>query len=182
MPRFQTIRTLLPGLACCVILWPPAAAIAKKRNTAPATVTVAVCDTVPALFADNSTEAFIRAGEMVAERDIAFFTGDLLETYKILKNDPRNLTRLFIRCDRNWGATAYALALQAASRVPMQVVLMNYDAAGRDWERTAIGMGMIYKGSLQPGYTFGIYVNRQQEVWRKMLEAPLRWRRTFLDR
>lgn len=182
MPRFHTIRTLLPGLACCVILGLPGAAIAKKRNTAPSADTVAVCDTVPALFADNSTEVFIRAGEMVAERDIAFFTGDLLETYKILKNDPRNLTRLFVRCDRNWGATAYALALQAASRVPMQVVLMNYDAAGRDWERTAIGMGMIYKGSLQPAYTFGIYVNRQQEVWRKMLEAPLRWRRTFLDR
>ncbi len=139
MPRIHTIRTFLPGFACCVILGLPGAAIAKKRNTVPTADTVAVCDTVSALFADNSTEAFIRAGEMVAERDIAFLTGDLFETYKILKNHPRNLTRLFIRCDRNWGATAYALALQAASRVPMQVVLMNYFAAGRDLERTAIG-------------------------------------------
>lgn len=177
MPRFFHICLLAVGVMT-IPVGTAGAKNAKKQKTAVIADTIVVADS----FAATLTEKFIRTGEMVAERDIALFTADLLNTYKILKNDERNLTRLYLRCGGNWGATAYALALQAASRVPMRVVLMNYDAAGRDWECTALGMRMIYGESLQPSYSFGIYLSRQESVWRKVLEGPLRWRRTFLDR
>lgn len=169
------------GAVGCLSFGLSATAEAKKTRPV-ATDSVTTCIPPAAIRAETLTETFIRAGEMVAERDIALFTADLLDTYKILKGDERNLTRLFLRCERNWGATAYALALQAASRVPMRTVLMHYDAVGRDWERTAVDMGMLYKGSRQPSYTFGVYLDRQQEVWRKVLDGPVRWRRTFLGR
>lgn len=182
MRRLSFIRNFLLGLAGFLAFGQSGAAMAKKEKTVLVADTVFVFDSLPAIWAAGPAEAFIRTGEMVAERDIVLFTADLLDTYKILKKDERNLTRLFMRCDRNWGATAYALALQAASRVPMRVVLMNFDAAGRNWERTAVGMGLIYKGNCQPSYTFGIYLNRQLTVWYEVLEAPLRWRRTYLGR
>lgn len=130
----------------------------------------------------NAAQAFIRMGEMVAERDIALFTADLLSTYKVLENDVRNLTRLFERCDRNWGATAYALALQASSKRPVREVVMLYDLAGWDWQRTAVELGLVSPRSGEPTYTFGVYLSRQQQVWKRVLTAPLRWRRTFLDK
>lgn len=135
----------------------------------------------PAL-SQNPTQAFIRLGEMVAERDVALFSTDLLSTYKVLKGDKRNLTWLFERCDRNWGATAYALALQAASpKLSLREVVMCYDLAGRNWQQTAVDMGAVSRRSGEPTYTFGAYLNRQQQAWEQVLEAPLRWRRTFLN-
>lgn len=174
-------------IAVCVSILLPGSAGAKRAKKQKA-VTVLVADTVVVtdslpvrLFAANSTEKFIRTGEMVAERDIALFTADLLNTYKVLKNDERNLARLFMQCDRNWGATAYALALQAASRKPLRVVLTEFDMAARDWERTALRMKMVYRAGRVPDYTFGLYLERQQAVWRRVLEEPERWRRAFLD-
>lgn len=158
---------------------------AKKHgaDTVLVAETVVVIDSLPVRwFAATSTEQFVRTGEMVAERDIALFTADLLDTYKVLKNDERNLTRLFMQCDRNWGATAYALALQAASRKPLRVILTEFDMAARDWERTALRMKMIYRAGRAPDYTFGLYLERQQAVWRRVLEKPERWRRAFPDR
>ncbi|WP_281671162.1 hypothetical protein [Rikenella microfusus] len=181
MFRFYAIRICCLGTVGCLSCGLPATAAAFLPQPVAAD-SAAACVPPAAIRADALTETFIRAGEMVAERDIALFTADLLDTYKILKGDERNLTRLFLRCEGNWGATAYALALQAASRVPMRTVLMNYDAADRNWERTAVDMGMLYKGSRQPSYTFGVYLDRQQEVWRKVLDGPVRWRRTFLGR
>lgn len=126
--------------------------------------------------------SFIALGEMVAERDITLFTAELLRTYKVLGNDERNLTHLFVRCGRNWGATAYALALQASSKRPLREVVMYYDLAGWNWQRAAVELGAVSRRSGEPTYTFGVYLNRQQQVWEQVLEAPLRWRRTFLDR
>lgn len=182
MCRLSLIRNSLLGLAGFLVFGPSGEAMAKKQRTVLPADTVFVFDSLPAIWVSDPAQVFIRTGELVAERNIAFFTADLLDTYKVLKNDERILSRLFMHCDRNWGATAYALALQAASRVPMRVVLMEYDAAGRDWGRTAVRMGQLYTGDCQPSYTFGVYLNRQWTVWRKMLEAPLRWRRTFLGR
>lgn len=179
----NNIQIFALGLMGCLLCGLPATAVAKKQKTAPAadtTITVER-DTGRRIWAADPTEAFIRIGEMVAERDIALFTSDLLKTYKELKGDERNLTRLFLRCDRDWGAMAYALAIQAASRKPMRVVLVNYDYAGRNWQRTAGRMRMIYGGNLKPTYTFGIYLMRQEIAWRKMLDEPSRWRRTFLN-
>lgn len=174
-------------IAIGVLAIPVGTAGAKNATKQKAAVivadTVLVADTLPMCpFAATPTEKFIRMGDMVAERDIALFTADLLDTYKILKNDERNLTRLFMQCDRNWGAAAYALALQAASRRPLRTVLTEFDMAGRDWERTALRMKMIYRAGMAPDYTFGLYLARQEAVWRKVLDAPERWRRTFLDR
>lgn len=119
---------------------------------------------------------------MVAERDVALFSTDLLSTYKVLKGDKRNLTWLFERCDRNWGATAYALALQAASpKLSLREVVMGYDLAGRNWQQAAVDMGAVSRRSGEPTYTFGAYLNRQQQAWKQVLEVPLRWRRTFLN-
>lgn len=175
MFRLNAIRISLLGLLGGLVWGLPGTVAAEAFRPVPA------CD-LAAVGTDNPTEGFICVGEMVAERDIAFFTADLLDTYKILKNDERNLTRLFLRCDRSWGATAYALALQAASRIPMDVVLMIYDEAARDWERTALRMGLLYAADCRPSYTFGVYLNRQESVWCKRLEVPLRWRRMFLGR
>ncbi|WP_298064463.1 hypothetical protein [uncultured Rikenella sp.] len=175
MFRLNAIRISLLGLLGGLVWGLPGTVAAEALRPVP------ICD-LAEIETDNSTGVFICVGEMVAERDIAFFTADLLDTYKILKNDERNLTRLFLRCDRSWGATAYALALQAASRIPMDVVLMVYDEAGRDWERTAIRMGLLYPADCRPSYTFGVYLNRQESVWCKRLEVPLRWRRMFLGR
>lgn len=130
----------------------------------------------------SRTQAFIRTGEMVAERDITLFKADLLATYKVLQNDERNLTRLFTECDQNWGGTVYALILQAVSKRPLGTVLIEYDTAGRNWEQTALRMKMLYARTLKPAYTFGLYLNRQQTTWDKALKEPQHWRRTFLDR
>lgn len=182
MPRFFHICLIAIGVSA---LLPRAAGAknAKKQQTAIIADTVPVADTIlNCLFAAAPTEKFIRTGDMVAERDIALFTADLLNTYKVLKNDERNLTRLFMQCGRSWGAAAYALALQAASRKPLRAVLMEYDRTGRDWERTALRMKMIYRAGMAPDYTFSLYLARQEAVWRKVLDGPEQWRRTFLDR
>lgn len=125
---------------------------------------------------------FIALGESVAEQDIALFTADLLQTYKVLEGDQRNLTRLFERCGRSWGATAYALVLQASSKRPLREVVMYYDLAGWDWQQAARHLDLLLPWSGTPVYTLGLYLIRQQEQWERILEAPLRWRRTFLDR
>lgn len=181
MHGISPIRIFLSGLVAFLVPGLPGTVSARGTEAFPAD-TVFVCDSLSPIRMVSPAETFIRTGEMVAERDIAFFTADLLDTYRVLKNDERNLSRLFMRCDRSWGATAYALALQAASRVPMRTVLMEYDAAGRDWERTAVRMGLLYMPDCRPSYAFGVYLNRQRTVWREVLEAPLRWRRTFLGR
>lgn len=129
----------------------------------------------------GATAVFIRTGELVAERNSDLFQADLLQTYgKVLGHDERNLNRLYLRCDRNWGATAYALALQAASKEPLQVVLMNYDAAGRNWEWTALAMRKLSQKRLEPVHSFGTYLNQQLKTWSWILESPMRWRETYL--
>ena len=183
MPRFFHICLIAIGFSA-VLPGTAGAKSAKKQkaDTVMVADTVVVTDSLSACpFAATLTEKFIRMGEMVAERDIALFTADLLNTYKALKNDERNLTRLFMQCDRSWGETAYALALQAASRRPLRAVLTEFDTAGRDWEQAALRMKMIYRAGMAPDYTFGLYLERQQAVWRKVLDGPERWRRTFLD-
>lgn len=182
MLRFFHICLLAFGVSA-VLSGTAGAKSAKKQKAAVIVAdTVLVADTLPAYrYAATPTEAFIWQGDMVAERDIALFTADLLDTYKVLKNDERNLTRLFMRCGESWGATAYALALQAASRKPLRTVLTEYDMAARDWERTALRMKMIYRAGMAPDYTFGLYLARQEAVWRKVLGGPEKWRRTFLD-
>lgn len=57
----------------------------------------------PAL-SQNPAQAFIRLGEMVAERDVALFSTDLLSTYKVLKGDKRNLTWLCLNAATVTGA------------------------------------------------------------------------------
>lgn len=182
MPRFFHISLIVIGVSA-VLNGTAGAKNAKKQQAEIMADTVLVADTLQGCpFATDPAEKFIRTGDMVAERDIALFTADLLNTYKVLKNDERNLTRLFMQCNRSWGAAAYALALQAASRKPLRAVLMEYDGTARDWERTALRMKMIYRAGMAPDYTFGLYLERQQAVWRKVLDGPERWRRTFLDR
>ncbi|MDE5944333.1 MAG: hypothetical protein K2G93_01965 [Rikenella sp.] len=130
--------------------------------------------------ASTWVEAFIKTGDLVAERDLDLFKNDLLQAYRVLENDQRNLTRLYMRCDRSWGATAYALALQAASKEELRVVLMNYDAAGRDWEQTAARMRLLSRGG-KSTHAFNAYLNRQSETWERILENPMRWRETYLE-
>lgn len=153
-----------------------ASAAGKGKNKGPVDATLAVSGTT------DRTEAFIKTGELVAERSLKLFKANLMQTYgrTALGYDERNLMRLYLRCDRNWGATAYALALQASSKESLRVVLMNYDAAGRDWERTALAMGKLSPGKLKPIRQFGTYLKQQTQAWNRILENPMRWRETYL--
>lgn len=120
------------------------------------------------------TASFIRTGRQVASSDLSFFTSDLLAHYKVLDNDIRNLNSLYLRCDRDWGATAYALALQAASKMPLTTLLINYDEAGRDWQQTAIRIHLLQGRRLEPRYSLSVHLNRQTEAWNDYLTAPQR--------
>lgn len=120
------------------------------------------------------TASFIRTGRQVASSDLSFFTSDLLANYKVLDNDIRNLNSLYLRCDRDWGATAYALALQAASKMPLTTLLINYDEAGRDWQQTAIRIHLLQGKRLEPRYSLSVRLNRQTEAWNDYLTAPQR--------
>lgn len=180
------IGLVLLAAVCCI-----SSVSAKKRQAAavPVPAAASVADTVigtrdfvflPYLFGADTAGNMIALGNLVAERDAAFFTADLLATYKILRNDVREFDRLLLRCGGNWGATAYVLALQAAARKPMANVWMAYDRMGQNWEAAAVRLGVLYPGSMQPTYTFGLYLERQQRVWRRLLEEPFRWRKIFL--
>ena len=118
--------------------------------------------------------SFIRTGRQVAAHDLSFYTTNLLATYKVLGNDIRNLNNLYQRCDRDWGATAYALVLQAASKLPLTTLLINYDEAGRDWQKTAVRLHLLQGKKQEPRYTLSVYMNRQMDVWNDFLTAPQR--------
>ena len=173
--RINTIRILavLVGMGLAAGVFGPGEAAARRKD-GPLDATLKSSGA-----AATWIEAFMKTGDVVAERDLELFKADLLRTYRCLERDERNLTWLFMRCDRSWGATAFALAMQAAAKESLRVVLMDYDAAGRNWERTATGMGLL-SGGRRPSYTFNAYLSRQQETWTRILENPMRWRETYL--
>lgn len=141
-------------------------------------IAITVIDTVSALPVYTRSEAFIRLGDLVAERDVWAFRDALLATYKKAGGQV-GLDRLCLWCGGSWGAVAYALVLQAVTKESMQTILLTYGLCSNDWECAAVKLGAVYRANQQPGYTFGIYLQQQEASWRKKLDEPIRWRQKF---